>query len=134
MSDIIVKIERSNGEIFYKCDTFWSLSKTKEKAKIHNLIDNDIEDHLLKNLLYVINKVLETPDIDKEKIIKNYNNCKIGYDFIKFINFIDFEFIKTGNYVYKLKYNEIENKFKLIDIRRKQKLEQINKRMEEGYA
>lgn len=132
MSDIIVKIERSNGEIFYKCDTFWSLSKTKKEAKIHNLIDNDIEDHLLKNLLYVIN--LKTPDIDKEKVIKNYNNCKIGYDFIKSINFIDFEFIKTGNYVYKLQYDENENIFKLIDIKRKQKLEQINKRMEEDYA
>jgi len=88
MSDIIVKIERSNGEIFYKCDTFWSLSKTKKEAKIHNLIDNDIEDHLLK----------------------------------------------TGNYVYKLQYDENENIFKLIDIKRKQKLEQINKRIEEDYA
>lgn len=126
MPNIIIKIEKSNGEIFYKCDTFWSLSKTKEEAKIHNLIDNNIEDHLLKNLLYVIN--LKTPDID------NYNNCKIGYDFIKSINFIDFEFIKTGNYVYKLQYDENENIFKLIDIKRKQKLEQINKRMEEDYA
>lgn len=130
MSDIIIKIEKSNGEIFYKGDTFWSLSKTREEAKIHKLIDNDIEDHLLKNLLCLIN----LKAIDKEKIIKNYDNCKIGYDFIKAINVIDFEFIKIGSYVYKIKYNEIENIFKLIDIRRKLKLEQINKRMEEDYT
>jgi hypothetical protein len=116
--NIIVKIE-ANDEVYWKTDSFWSSTKIREYAKIHS---KDSLERLIQNLLYSINYIE-----DKSEMINFYNNCKIGYDFVNKLNFFDFEFVKTGQYEYKLKYNIENNKFELIDIRRREKLKNIER-------
>ena len=119
MIEIILKVKNDSGT-YWKTDMFWSLSDSRENAKIHTLTMNgEIKYHLLTNLIAVHNSYIE----DKTNFDVNfYNNCKIGYDIIKFKDTIDFEFIKNGPFEYQIKYDSNKNIFKLIDIRRKIKL------------
>lgn len=119
MADIILKMKFSDGEVNWKTDSFWSLTKNREHAKIH---PNDTKDRerLYKNLLYILNSDLN----DKDKIKEAYNNVMIGYDIVKSIDIVNFDFIKNGIYEYKIKYNG--DKFELIDIIRKQKLDKLS--------
>ena len=116
--NIILKI-KTNGKVYWKTDSFWSLTKTREHAKIHS---NDGIEGFLKNLISMVNT-----DITPERI-KFYDNCKIGYDFVNKLSIVDFEFVKTGYYEYKLKYNKESDKFELVDIRRREKLKNIERK------
>lgn len=130
MPNIILKLE-AKGEVYWKTDSFWSLTKTIKHAKIH---DSYSVERLVNGLLYSTNRNLTgtfLTDSEKQETINFYDNCRVGYDHIKASSIIDFEFIKNGHFEYKLKYDKEEKIFKLIDIRRKQKLEQIKKIMEE---
>lgn len=116
--NIIIKLE-TNGKVYWKTDSFWSLTKIREQAKIHS---KDSLERLVQNLLYSINR-----EENKSEWINFYDNCKIGYDFVNQLNIVDFEFVRNGYFEYKLKYNKESDKFELIDIRRLEKLKKIER-------
>jgi len=122
---IIMKVE-NKGRIQWKIDSFWSLSLDRSHAKTHT--QESIE-RLIKNYLSVINSYLEHND-DEE--VHYYDNMKIGYDFVEELNICEFDFIKDGPFEYKLKYDENIKKVVAVDIRRKMKLDQIKKSLEEN--
>ena len=73
MIEIILKVKNDSGT-YWKIDMFWSLSDSRENAKIHTLTMNgEIKYHLLTNLIAVHNSYIE----DKTNFDVNfYNNCK----------------------------------------------------------
>lgn len=130
MSKIIMKLlSKANVEVYWKTDSFWSLHTKLEYAKVHGNSNSNIE-QLIKNFLSNVNYNLDHSTPDSEHLYF-YDNIKIGYDFVEEIDICKFNFIKTGPYEYKLKYNKDINKYVLIDMRRKLKLEQIQKIVEE---
>ena len=128
MYNIILKVESSYGKIGWKADSFWTLSTDRSHAKTHKY--HSIQD-LLKNFLATVNYDLDhSKPSDGE--IRFYDNSKIGYDFVEYVDICSFNFIKNGFYEYKMKYDKALNKFVIIDMRRKLKLEQIARSMEEN--
>ena len=122
---IILKVENKD-RIAWKIDSFWSQSLDRSHAKTHTY---ESIPRLINGYLSSINRYL---DSNKDEDVHRYDNIKIGYDFVEEIDICTFEFIKNGPYEYKLKYDTYLNKVVLIDIRRKLKLEQIQKIMEEN--
>lgn len=118
---IILKVETPNG-VRWKTDSFWSLTETREHAKIHG---TEGLQTLYANFLYLLN------DNITDKRINYYDGCKVGYDLVEKKNIIQFEFLKNRPYSYKIVYNKENNKFNLIDISRKKKLEKIKKFVDE---
>lgn len=120
---VILKL-KTNDEIYWKTDSFWSLTKERKHAKIH--FNEMSVKNLSGNLIYSLNSsLIKADDERKEKLINFYNNSKTGYDLVEGINWSEFKFIENGLYEYKLRYNSVKNEFELIDIKRKQKLEKL---------
>lgn len=126
MNSIILKLE-SKGKVYWKTDSFWSLRENREYAKIHSEYSAERLYNSLVGLLNAdFNRVAEEyNETEKEQIIKFYENSKVGYDIVKGIDIVKFDFIKNGIYEYKIKYNKEKNEFGLVDIRRKLKLEKL---------
>jgi len=120
----IYKVRLNDNKVYYKCDTFWTLSSDREHAKCHGGIGNE---HLVSNLLSFANSSLKTAvSVDKTRSINYYDNMFIGFDYIIEKDIINFDFIKVGPWIYRLSYNKESDKFELIDISRKPKLERLN--------
>lgn len=116
----ILKIKFNSGRTRWKLDSFWTLGD-RHDAKIHSVeIDN-----LLKSLLYFVNDSINKDSEDCMNYIDRWNNAEIGYDYVNEIENYEFEFIKDGLYIKKIKYNEDSEEFELIDISRKSKLKAL---------
>lgn len=124
---IILKIE-NKGRVTWKTDSFWSMDADRSHAKTHTY---ESIPRLVKSYLSSINYNLDHSKADNEEIFY-YDNMKLGYDFVEEIDICTFDFVKNGFYEYKIKYNKEINKFIAVDMRRKLKLEQIQKCMEEN--
>ena len=124
---VIFKRVDNNGKLSYKADSFWSLCYNIKEAELHTP-DGKYET-LFKNLLYSVNYPLSKKDSDKkDKYIKTWDGNKIGIDYVnKHEGSYAFDFVRKGEYLYKLKYNKDELKFKLVDISRYEKLKKLEK-------
>lgn len=79
---IMIFIENNDKKIFYKCDTFWSISSNIKYAKVYS--DSSLENinSLIVSYDYNLLKVLEKDPTKLSEIINSYNNCKMGYRFV----------------------------------------------------
>ena len=103
-------------KVYFKCDTFWSLSSDVSHAKTHSL--ENLPKHLIKNYLSMVND-----SNDKKK----YDGVKIGYDWV--LDQKNYTVLKTkpGEWIFRFKYIEDKNEIILIDASRLAKLKEIEK-------
>lgn len=76
----LIFIQTNDGQIRYKCDTFWSTSIKINHAKIYRDDQREIDDWITPydyNIAEYMKKRRGTDD--EVKVIENYRNAKMGY-------------------------------------------------------
>jgi len=117
--DIVCKVLKDN-KVYFKCDTFWSLSKDLENAKSHTLKTLLPEEgHLIGNYLTVINKYSENKS--------EYDGVKVGYDQILEMEKYTILKTKPGEWIYRLKYIKETDEVIVVDASRLAKLKELEK-------
>lgn len=98
---ILLFIKANDGNIYYKCDTFWTISQKLNNAKVYTLKDDKEIDKLLTSFDYNIKYTIQK-DPEKEKTTINmYNGAKMGY------RYVDESLLTNGGYTVP---QEVEDK------------------------
>lgn len=116
--EIVCKV-KNNNKVYFKSDTFWSLSSNIVDAKIHTLKSFLPGGHLIGNYLTVIN------GYSKNK--SKYDGIKIGYDQV--LETDKYKALKTkpGEWIYRLKYLKKTDEIITVDASRLAKLKELEK-------
>lgn len=123
--DILIKVKRPNGTVEWKQDSFWTIDGDKYNAKMHSMSGID---YLIKSLMGTLNSTLNTRKPNSEKFILAWDGREIGVDYIyRYPEGYKYDFLKNGQYKYRITYNDKEAIFELVDICRKTKLEKLEK-------
>lgn len=78
----IIFLQKNDGTVLYKCDTFWTQSREFTSAKIHNDSDYDVN-RLTTAYDYNIQLLLEKYPKRLEEIKNEYHECKMGFRTVK---------------------------------------------------
>lgn len=78
----IIFLQKNDGTVLYKCDTFWTQSKKFTSAKIHSDSDYDVN-RLTTAYDYNIQLYLEKYPEKLEEVEKEYHECKMGFRTVK---------------------------------------------------
>jgi len=70
-------LEKDNVK-YYKCDTFWSKSKDRQNAKIHDDSEYD-QDRFFKSALYSLSRIGNYNEEEKDSIKNFFEGCIYGY-------------------------------------------------------
>lgn len=70
-------LEKDNVK-YYKCDTFWSKSKDRQNAKIHNDSEYD-QDRFFDAALYSLSRIGNYNEEEKDSIKGFFEGCIYGY-------------------------------------------------------
>lgn len=121
----IIFVQKNDGTVLYKCDTFWTQSTKYTSAKIHNDSNYDV-DRLINAFDYNLQLYLEKHPEKLEEIENEYHECKMGFRTVK-EEFLEEFSIKEGTkeedlgnliYTHEVLIDGIE-KPKIIDIRKR---------------
>jgi hypothetical protein len=72
-------IQKNDGVIYYKCDTFWTESSKVNHAKIYGDNDQSEIDKWLTPYGYNIEIYLKDNPNELDNYVKKYDGCKMGY-------------------------------------------------------
>jgi len=90
----LIFIQTNDGEVRYKCDTFWSTSTKINYAKVYSSFDDKQIDGWITTYDYNIREYIKK-NPDDNSIIENYKDAKMGY------RFVNNELLKDGGFSIK---------------------------------
>ena len=118
-------IKTNDDIVKYKCDTFWTTSTNIRHAKVYSSDSNSQVNSCLESYDYIIEKQLKSNPDKLDEIVKNYNNCKLGYRIIETNNDNWCENdIGELRYTHQIIMSDFDNPT-IIDIRRNQRIDEL---------
>lgn len=121
--EIVCKVLKNN-KIYFKCDTFWTLSPDVTNAKTHSL--EKLPQLLIKNYLTFINR--------QSKNKSKYDGVKIGYDEVLEKKGFDVLKTKRGEWIFRFKYIADKDEIIVVDASRLAKLKELQKSINGSLA